>query len=314
MRPSFGDQIGGRGLEQVRGGVEHLLAQGLGREPRGAAGEHRAAARIGAGPARHRGAVALQHAHVLDAAAEMLGDHLRERGLQSLPVRRDAECRRDGAGRVDADGRCLGAGVDRHAGRDRDARADAGQLGVARDADAEPFARCARFGLLAAQGFVFDLLGTRPRDLRRNPTCPTRCRSRSCAETPSGGTRLRRRISFGSRPSLRGRHVDQALHHEGRDRPPDAAIRPGRRLAGRDRLHAAAIVLDPIGAGQEAHDLHRLERRGPRIDRIGADVADHVGAQRQHLAVARRAPARHRRSRRTPGWWRKGPPCGRWSI
>ena len=84
----------------------------------------------------------------------------------------------------------------------------------------------------------------------------------------------------------RRRHVDQPLHDEGRDRPADAAIGAGRRLRGRDRVHAAAIMLDPVGAGQEAHHLHRFERGGPRIDRIGADIADHVGAERQHPAVA----------------------------
>ena len=33
-------------------------------------------------------------------------------------------------------------------------------------------------------------------------------------------------------------------------------------------------------------DLHRLERSSPRVDRIGADIANHIGAQRQHGAVA----------------------------
>ena len=70
----------------------------------------------------------------------MLGDDLRQRRLQPLPVRGDAERGRDRAGRIDADVRGLGAGVDRHAGRDRDARADAGQLRVGGDADAEPAA------------------------------------------------------------------------------------------------------------------------------------------------------------------------------
>jgi hypothetical protein len=68
--------------------------------------------------------------------------------------------------------------------------------------------------------------------------------------------------------------------------PPDAAIRPGRRLRGRDRLHTAAIILDAIRPGQEAHDLHRLKRGSPRVDRIRTDVADRLGAQRQHAALS----------------------------
>ena len=63
----------------------------VGRQRRGAAREHGAAARIGAGAARHRRAVAVQDADVLDAHAEMLGHHLGQRGLQALAVRGDAE-------------------------------------------------------------------------------------------------------------------------------------------------------------------------------------------------------------------------------
>ena len=124
----------------MRGDVEDLLAHGFGREPRGAAREHGAAARIGSGAAGDGRAVAMHDAHILDAHAEMLGHDLGQRGLQALAMGGDAERRGDRAGRIDADGGGLGAGVDRHAGRDRDARADAGQLGVAGDADAEPAA------------------------------------------------------------------------------------------------------------------------------------------------------------------------------
>src|SRR5262249_28007236 len=46
----------------------------------------------------------------------------------------------------------------------------------------------------------------------------------------------------------------------------------------------AAIVFDAVLSRQEAYDLHRLERRRPRIDRIGTDVADHLRAQRQDMA------------------------------
>src|SRR5262249_55153514 len=42
---------------------------------------------------------------------------------------------------------------------------------------------------------------------------------------------------------------------------------------------------DAVRPRQEAYDLHRLERRGPRIDRISADVADHIGAQGHDMAL-----------------------------
>ena len=72
-------------------------------ERRRAARQHRAAARVGAGCRRQRGAVALHDADILDAAAEIVGDDLRQRRLQALAVRGDAESRGDRAGRVDAD-------------------------------------------------------------------------------------------------------------------------------------------------------------------------------------------------------------------
>ena len=139
-----------RRFEKMRRRAQHLLLEQPRGQRRGAAGEHRAAARIGAGAVRDGGAVALQDLDVLDAGAELVGDHLRQRRLQALAVRGDAEAavtapvesRRIVAG--------LGAGVDRHARRRRDARADAGQFGIAGDADAEEPAFGSRaFGLLA---------------------------------------------------------------------------------------------------------------------------------------------------------------------
>ena len=95
----FGDEIGGGGLEKMRGGVEHFVAHRLRGERRRAAGQHHAAAGIGAGAAAHGGAVALHDADVFDADAEMFGDDLGQRGLETLAVRGDAERRSDGAGR-----------------------------------------------------------------------------------------------------------------------------------------------------------------------------------------------------------------------
>ena len=284
---ALGDEIGGRGLEQVRGGVEQLLAQALGGKPRGAARQHGAAARIGAGAARDRGAVALQHAHVLDAAAEMLGDHLRERRFQPLAVRRDAERRRDGAGRVDADGRRLGAGVDRHAGRDRDARADAGQLGVARDADAEPFACGARFGLLLPQRRVADPSGTRPRGLRRSRTCPTRCRSRSCAES-----RPAARDCAGGSPSDRVR----ASRPPCRPGAPSRRSRPAARR--RDKARSAPCRSRPPARGRDSARCGRGRAGSSRPARARARRSrDRSNRRRRRRSPRRAAPACFRRRR-----------------
>ncbi len=189
------------------------------------------------------------------------------------------------AGLIDADDCGFGAGVDRHARRNGDARADAGQFGIAGDADAERSGR-RRALLFARRAASRSRSRRRPRaGIPESRICPRRCRKRLCKEARRSATRLRSRISLASMPSLRRRHIHQPFHDEGRNRPADAAIGAGRRLRGRHRLHAAAIVRDAIGPGQETHNLHRLERRRPRIDRIGADIADDVGAQAEDAAV-----------------------------
>ena len=80
-------------------------------------------------------------------------------------------------------------------------------------------------------------------------------------------------------------HVHEPLGHEGRNRSADAAIRSGWRLAGGHAPDGAAVGPNFVRTGQEADDLHGLEARGPRIDRIGADVANHVGFQPDGHAV-----------------------------
>ena len=190
----------------------------------------------------------------------------------------------DGAGRIDAHDRRLGAGVDRHAGRNRDARADAGQFGVAGDADADPAAGGARRFLLGAQCVVADRVASLVQAFVKAGFVPDDARGDLVGKLVVGN-QIAQPDVLGIDAELCRRHVHQPFHDEGRDRPADAAIRSGRRFRGRHRLHPAAIILHPIGTGQKAHDLHRLEPRGPRIDRIGADVADHVGAQGENAAV-----------------------------
>ena len=180
--------------------------------------------------------------------------------------------------------RGLGAGVDRHPGRRRDARADPGQLGIAGDADAvEPTlgpslllrraqARVADRG--AGRVEAFDKAGAVPDDPRGGPVRKFRFRHQVAAAQLDG-----------IEAELPGGHVDQPLGDEGGNRPPDPAIGTHRRLVGRDGPHPAAIDRDAIGAGQKAHDLNRLQRGGPGIDRIGPDIADRLGLERQDAAI-----------------------------
>jgi hypothetical protein len=90
---TFGDKIGCRCFEQMRSRIEHLLAQRARSKRCRAAGEHKAPAGIGAGATRHGCTVTLYNADILETCAEVLGDDLRQRGLQPLSVRGDAERR-----------------------------------------------------------------------------------------------------------------------------------------------------------------------------------------------------------------------------
>jgi len=77
-----------------------------------------------------------------------------------------------------------------------------------------------------------------------------------------------------------GSHIHQAFCDERGNRPADTAIGSGRRLVGRDASHRTPVRPDPVRPRKKADDLHRLEPACPRIDRVGADIADHIGFQR----------------------------------
>src|SRR6202011_6271785 len=82
------------------------------------------------------------------------------------------------------------------------------------------------------------------------------------------------------------RHVDKALHHEGGNRTPYAAIRPGRHFARCDRAYMPAIGRYAVRARHEADDLDRLEGGCPRIDRICPDIANDLSCKPEDAAVS----------------------------
>ena len=215
----------------------------------------------------------------------MLGDDLRQCRLETLAVRGDAERRRHRAGRVDAHDRRFGAGIDRHARRDRDARADAGQFGIRRDADAVPAAGGARALLRGAQVIVADRVTGSVETFVKAGFIPDNAGGDLVGQLV-GANEIAQSYLARIHAELDRGHIHQPLHDEGRDRPADAAIGAKRRFRGRHAAHPALIIGDAIGPGQKAHHLDRLERRGPRIDRIGADVAYDVGAQRRDMPFA----------------------------
>ena len=209
----------------------------------------------------------------------MFGYDLGERRFQTLAMRGDAEGRGDRAGRIDADDGRFGAGRDRHAGSNGDARADAGQFRITRDADTDPMAGGAPLFLLRAQMIVADRGASGVQAFLKARFVPDDAGSDFVGQLV-GADEVSQPDLLGVDPHLRRRQIHQPFHDEGRNRPADAAVRAGRRLRGRHRLHAAAVVRNAIGAGKKADYLHGLERRGPRINRVGADVADNIRAQR----------------------------------
>src|SRR5262249_49024263 len=127
------------------GGAGGGRGDGLGRAPAGArggrAGIARLAARKTADALRDRRRIGDGHHDVLDAAADLVGDDLRQRGARALPLV-------GGAGRD----RDLAVGEDAHA--DTLERAEAGALAGVGEADADIAALGQRPGLAFAKRLV----------------------------------------------------------------------------------------------------------------------------------------------------------------
>ena len=88
--------------------------------------------------------------------------------------------------------------------------------------------------------------------------------------------RLRRRISSGSMPISLRRHLDQALGHGGRDRMADRAVLAHHVLVLEHDAGARLVVAAGVGPAGQVHHLVRLDARGARIDRVGADAGEVV--------------------------------------
>src|SRR4029077_18046847 len=96
-----------RNAERAGRGRDHLLADVLSGDHRRRTGIDRLPAGEGADALGDRAGVARAHHDVLDAAAEMIGDDLRQRGAGALALGRRAGCDRGLAVRHDADGDAL---------------------------------------------------------------------------------------------------------------------------------------------------------------------------------------------------------------
>ena len=133
----------------MRPDLQDLLPHRRRRRVRRAAGDRRGPAASGAGAVGRAGGVVLDDADVVEGDAELVGDHLGDRGLQALPVVPGAGVDVDLAARLDPDRGGLGR---------QDAEPEL-RLDVARQPDTDQPALVPQLLLLLAEGVVADQLG-----------------------------------------------------------------------------------------------------------------------------------------------------------
>ncbi len=80
--------------------------------------------------------------------------------------------------------------------------------------------------------------------------------------------------------------VERQLQREADAGARDAAVRQDRRLVGRDRIGAAAIMREVVEAGQDAADLSGLETGRERIGGIGSGIDRRLAVEPEQAAVA----------------------------
>ena len=119
-------------FDQRGGELCHLLFDFLPRHhQRGSADSLRSTAE-GADPLLHDSGIAVENRDVLERNAELIGEHLRERRLVALTVRRSASRRADAAVALDRHLRMFPS-----AGRKRRRRSDAADLDVDREPETD---------------------------------------------------------------------------------------------------------------------------------------------------------------------------------
>ena len=219
---------------------QHVAAQRLAGLPGGFAADAGGARGPGAAAIGRVVGVAHDDAHALDRHAEAGGDALRDHGLGALALLGDAGVAEDRAGGVEPHGRAV-LRRDARAADAVEGRARVGHLDEARKADAAIDALLAQPRLLGAQpGVVHHRVEMRQRRMMRQ-------RLELDAGRPLRGMRV---VGNEIAPAdfqrvhadLRGRHLDQAFGHRGRDRMADRAVLAHHVLVLEHHAGAGAIV------------------------------------------------------------------------
>ena len=146
------ERLAGHAAEDHRAEPLDLLGEHVGRALHGAQPGDRELARVRAGEAGVRVPVAVvagAHVHVVDRAAEDVGDDLRRRRLVALPLRRRAERDDDLAEDVELDGRDLVVARELQLRVDHPRLAEVVRARVERRADADAEQLAARLRVLA---------------------------------------------------------------------------------------------------------------------------------------------------------------------
>ena len=276
------------GLQQLRADLGGALGDLLAGHRHCAARHHHAARAPGAGRVRRHGGVAVHDLDLADVDAEDFVRDLRQRGLQALAVRLDADAQLKPAVGRQPRGRLLVARHHRDAPAVIDRGAVRGLLAIGRHADADQ----------PAVGFAALLPRAHGIDVDRSDGAAQRFRIVAAVEPFLG--------DVGERHLLRlhqdlGAHlvrldagfardgVEHELEREADASARDATIRQDRALVGGDRIGAAAIGGKIVRARQDARDLRRLEAGRERIGRIGTGIdgrlaidADQDGRRGRH--------------------------------
>ena len=214
--------------------------------------------------------------------ADLVGDQLRQGRLQPLTVRRAADPGFEKARGVHHQFDPLEARGDRHAPRGKGGTAGAGALGEHRHPETEPAPIGARRLLSRAElGEVDDPR----RSLHRLAIAAGVLHDAGYRGVRELGSQVTAPDFERVEPEPGGRAIHQPLHCRGDDGPRHPAI--GRHRAGvaGDGAGPRAVLAHPVGPGHVCQRHQRLDPAGGREIRIGADIAEDVGVDRQQSTV-----------------------------
>ena len=206
-------------------------------------------------------------------------------------MRRGADARFDITGRIDRQDHRVPARHDVHAARGESRAAVAGALGEGRKADAEMTAFGALLLLPRAEGGNVDGLHRHFQHLLVTGLVVNQAHRRGVGKLVDqvAAADIDRIDGEGGR-----RLVHQPLQREGDHRARHAAIGRHGAGVGEHAARAAFVGAEIVRSRHLGHSHQRFHAAGGRVTRIGADIGDDVGPERDEFGVlVERAFQRH---------------------